>query len=470
VSGRPTLESRIARWFAATFVLLYGVVAGGLWLTSRERGRDFALLSLKTEAESVALYVATTGRLDPPELTEAEAHPFPIWIRVSDGRAVVASTPGAPQVPTGAPIGTDEARYQRASPAAEPYLVMRHLVGGGVRRDGRPLAVEAIGDLSSLRAGERRLGALLALLGVVVIPLATRGGRTLARRALQPIAGLVEEIRRLEPAHLEQRLTTPDGAVEEVAVLARGFNETLDRLEQSSVATRRFAADASHEIRNPLSVIRTGLEVALRRDRPPDEYRALLRENLEEIVHLQATLDGLLEVARATPAGGAPAQRERVDFSRLVAEALERFRAVAAERSVALTPDIAPALAVDGDPRLLRLLPFNLIDNALKHGPTGGGVRVEAGVDAEGVVLRVASDGAPVPPELRERIFERYVRGGATRADIGGLGLAVVRRVAEAHGGAVRRLDTRQGNCFEVRLPAAGAAPAAQPAATASPD
>jgi len=456
VSRGPSLERRIANWFAMTFVVLYGVVATGVWISSRERGRDFAVLSLKTEAEAVASYVAVAGRLDAPELATPEAHPFPIWIRVSDGRKVVAAAPGAPEVPTGLPSGTDEAVYLRATADAPSFLVVRHLVGGRGRRIGRPLTVEAIGDLALVRHRERRLGLVLGLLGVVAIPLAARGGQHLARRALAPLADLVTDIWRLDPNHLERRLDPPPGSVEEVTVLASGFNETLARLEQSIVAMRRFAADASHEIRNPLSVMRTGLEVTLRRDRPAEEYQQLLRENLEEIVRLQATLDGLLEVARDGPGESPPLQLQKVDLSRLVSETLERFQPVARERGTTISARIAPRLEVDGDPRLLRLLPFNLIDNALKHGPAGGEVRVEVDADAGVVCLRVANDGAPIPDELRDRIFERYVRGAGPRADIGGLGLSVVRRVTEAHGGSVRLLPAEAGTCFEARLARGG--------------
>lgn len=454
---RSTLEARIGLWFAATIVVLYGVVAFGLWASNRERGRLYAVLTLKTEAEAVATYVASTGRQDAPELAEAEVAPFPIWIRLVSGTTVVAATPGAPAVPAGSPEGTSERIYLRPPGADKPVLVVRHTVGGRGRRLAEDLVVEAIGDIASLRQTEDRLAGGLLVLALVLIPIAVLGGRLLARRALRPLAGLVEEIRGLGSARLDNRLGIPAHAVDEVAILASSFNEVLSRLEQSIVAMRRFTADASHEIRNPLSIVRTGLEVALRRERTSEEYRTLLRENLQEIERLQATLEGLLALARTEPGQPPPIQRQAVDFSALADETCARFQAVASELGSRLESAITPGLTLTGDPRLLRLVLFNLIDNAFKHGPAGDRIRVEAARDGELVRLRVANGGAPVPPALRERIFERYVRAGSEQHDsgVGGLGLSVVRWVAEAHGGAARMVDVAAGNCFEVALPAA---------------
>jgi signal transduction histidine kinase len=455
VKRRSTLEARIGAWFGVTLVALYGVVAVGLWASTRERGRQYAVLTLKSEAEAVAGYVGETGRTDAPELAEPELDPFPIWIRLVAGPEIVAATPGAPDVPAASPAVTTEHLYLRPPGASKPVLVVRHAVGGRSRRIRDELAVEAIGDLSALRRTEDQLAGGLALLGLVILPLAALGGRLLARRALRPLAGLVDEIEGLAAAGLDRRLGIPPRAVAEVATLAASFNDVLSRLETSIVAMRRFTADASQEIRNPLSVMRTGIEVALRRDRDAGEYRTLLAENLHEIVHLQATLEGLLALARSEPGQPPPIQRLPVDLSALAREACARFEAVAAELGSSLVAEIAPGLELVGDPNLLRLVLFNLLDNAFKHGPRGEAVRLAAERDAGALCLRVANGGAPIPPELRERIFDRFVRGAAERRDgAGGLGLSVVRWVAEAHGGAVRLLDGDEGTCFEVTLPA----------------
>ena len=134
-----------------------------------------------------------------------------------------------------------------------PYVSVYHAVGGPLQG----AILEVIAPTASLLAGERRLAVALALGGIVVIPLAALGGRRLAQRALRPVDGLVTRIRGLNSGRLSDRLALPPGTVEEVAVLASAFNDLLDALEPNVDTMRRFTADASHEIRNPLSVLRT---------------------------------------------------------------------------------------------------------------------------------------------------------------------------------------------------------------------
>jgi len=290
--------------------------------------------------------------------------------------------------------------------------------------------------------------------GLVVIPLSVLGGRALAQRALRPIGDLVQAIRGLDPDRREGRMQLPEGVVEEVSVLSRAFNTLLGRLEESVQRMRRFTADASHEIRNPLSVLRTGLEIALRRERTAGEYQELLRENLQEIDRLHAVVEGILLLARDVPGSELGIARAPVDLEELVRAAAAFFADSAAERGIRIDAGVDPGLAVSGDAGLLRLVLFNLLDNALKHSPRDETVHVEVRRQGDSAVLRVADRGPGVRPEDRERVFERFFRGGpASGSGIGGIGLSVVRWVAEAHGGAARLLETERGAVFEVTLP-----------------
>ena len=245
--------------------------------------------------------------------------------------------------------------------------------------------------------------------------------------------------------------------VDEIAVLTGAFNDLLSRLEASVQTMRRFTADASHEIRNPLTILRTGFEVALRRPRSAEEYQSLLRRHLQEIDRLQRVVEGLLAFARQEPGQETSIVRERLDFSRLVAESASAFEEIAAERRVGIACTILPGLEVLGDAGLLRLIGFNLIDNALKHSPDGSSIEIS--VEARGGFLRlvVADQGRGVPGPDRSRIFERFFRNVQEPGhhNVGGLGLSVVRWVSEVHGGSVRLLDQGPGAAFEVLLPAA---------------
>jgi signal transduction histidine kinase len=340
-------------------------------------------------------------------------------------------------------------------------LLLRHAVGGSASALGDHITVHAIGDLEPVRALENRLGAGLLLLGILMIPFATWLGRGIARRALAPITELVDEIRALSSERMESTrpLSAPTGAVTEVAVLTEAFNHALGRLDVHLRTMRRFTEDASHEIRNPLSVLRTGLEVALRHERTEAEYRALLVENLEEIQRLQSILDGLLLMARAEPDRLDLLQREPVDLVRAAREAAHRFSVVAHERSSAIEIHAPEPVEIDGDPRLVRLIFFNLLDNALKHGAEGEPIVVEVTADATGARIAVSNAGSPIPEETRRTLFERYDRpSSGDRGGVGGLGLSVVRWAAEAHGGEARYGAAAGGNRFEVELRGTAAA------------
>lgn len=444
-----SLVSRLAWWFAASLLALYGIPAALVFTYASSQAAQYAALALKTEAETLSAYVAESGALDAPELREPEEAPFPLWLRITRNGRVLAQTPGTPRVRAATEAEGSSQVVSITYPSALPaYMVVRHQVGGK-----RPdLSVEAIGSMEPLLRQKRRLGAGLFLVGLVVIPVAVVGGRALAQRTLRPIGALVTAIRGLDPDRSGMRL--PEGGAEEVAVLSSTFNGLLGRLDESVERMRRFTADASHEIRNPLGVLRTGIEITLRRERTAAEYQELLRENLEEIERLQAVVEGILLLAREgrSPAPNIP--RDPVDLGKLVAGTAGSFAATAAERGVTVRVETEPDLVVAGDPALLHLVVFNLLDNALKHSPRGESVRVEARRQNGGAALLVTDHGPGVRPEDRHRVFERFFRGGpASGSGVGGLGLSVVRWVAEAHGGSARLLDSDRGAAFEVLLP-----------------
>jgi len=447
---KSSLLARLTWWFAASLLALYGVSATLVYLYAATQARQYAVLTLKTEAETLAARVADGGGLNAPELAEAEESPFPMWMRVRKNGHVLAETPGIPTLPT--PLQEEE-KGEVVSvsvlPVKPSYLMVRHKVGG-LHNDG---FVEAIGSMAPLARDRRRLGWSLAAVGLVVIPLSALGGRALAKRALRPIQDLVAEIGAVDPSHLHG-LRLHEGGVEEVAVLSRAFNVLLGRLEESVDRMRRFTADASHEIRNPLTVLRTGLEVTLRRERTAREYQELLRENLQEIERLHAVVEGLLLLARDQPGNGFRIARAPVDLGELVRTTAASLEVFAAERGIRIDVQAAPGLEVTGDAALLRLAVFNLLDNALKHSPDGETVRIEAGPREEGAAIRVADRGPGVKPEDRDRVFERFFRGGpASGSGVGGVGLSVVRWVAEAHGGTARLLPSEGGAVFEVVVP-----------------
>jgi len=441
-------------WFAATLLTLYGVIAAAVYLNTRSSAQRDIQLIVKSEAETVASYIGSTGRLDPPELAEPERSPFTIWIRLIGDGKLVAATPGVPDLPILPHLrSADSSTTSHWLRGEDHLLVVQHDVGGQ-----RPdLLVEAVGRIGPALEAQRRVRNGLLLGGLVVIPIAAFGGRLLAARAMRSVDSLVSAIRKLDSERLADRLVLAGPTVDEVAVLTGAFNDLLSRLEASVETMRRFTADASHEIRNPLTILRTGFEVALRRPRSAEEYQTLLRKHLQEIDRLQRVVEGLLAFARQEPGRETPIVRERLDFSHLVTESAASFEEMAAERRVGIACRIEPGLEVLGDEGLLRLIGFNLIDNALKHSPDGSAVEISLTPQAGLVRMVVADSGRGVPEADRPRIFDRFFRNEPTGAAnaVGGLGLSVVRWVSETHGGSVRLLDQSPGAAFEVLLPLA---------------
>ncbi len=447
-----SLQGRIALWSAGLFFILYAA-AGVLVLAIDSRNhRGQMEVMLYSHAESLATYYASTHRLDYPELLEVEANPVPVWLRIVRDNKILAETPGTPHVPL----------------VKLPAEAMGHLQillnGGGERMAVIPhevwneagTVVEAIASQGALEHRHRDLLFAFVLSGLLLFPLIAFGGRLVAAQSLRPLDRLVASIRELHTERLEERLEAP-GAVLEIAQLADEFNRLLDRLEANVAAMRRFTADASHELRTPISILRTGLEVALRKERSGEEYRELLRDNLTEIQRIQRIVEALLTLARSPDGEACHAARGPVDLSSVVSGAIETIRPLADEHRITVEAKLAGGATVQGDADLLRLMAMNLLDNALKFTPEGRRVRVAVERGGEGVRLEIQDEGPGVPPQDRPYVFDRFFRGQGVRnagSAAGGLGLSLVRWVAESHGGAARLMENGgPGATFEVVLP-----------------
>lgn len=452
------LRGRITLWFVVISLLLYGVAALSIiGLGLRNSRRDLGLL-LYAEAEGLASYYSTTGRLDFPELSAISGHtPIPVWLRVIRDGQVVAATPGTPMLPILSKVATEEGQMiSIASPDGGSMAVVRHEVWNRGQA-----SVEAIASQNLLSTTMRHLGLALVLTPLLLIPLAILGGRLLAAGVVRPLSHLIDSIRAVDSRNLTQRLEAP-GSVREIDDLAHEFNALLERLEMAVGRMRRFTADASHELRTPVSILRTGIEVALRKPREAIEYQQLASECLVEIDRVQRTVEGLLTLAREEPGNEAAAPTVEVDLSAEAREAMRSLATMAAERRVELISEIEPEVTLLGERDRLRLVLVNLLDNALRHTPAGKQVRLELAQENGQVRLRVADQGPGVATEDRPHIFERFYRGGdGTSPNTGGLGLSVVRWVVEHHGGTVAVLDGEEpGAVFEVRLPRHGGGPA----------
>jgi signal transduction histidine kinase len=290
------------------------------------------------------------------------------------------------------------------------------------------------------------LPVVVALLGVLVW--------TLVGRTLAPVEGIRSGVDAISASALDRRVPDPR-TDDEIGRLARTMNAMLGRLEASSRRQQQFVADASHELRSPLTRIRSEIEVDLAR---PDvaDLQATHRSVLAEATELQRLVDDLLLLARID-AGAEPVERRPVDLDDVVLRQIRAIRDGGDPVAVAIDARQVSAAQVLGDDRQLGRAVGNLVDNAVRHATRTVTLAVHE-EDGE-AVLTVANDGPCIPPDQRERIFDRFTRvdGARVRDDGGaGLGLAITRDLFERHGGTVR-VDpgVTEGARFVVRLPLA---------------
>jgi heavy metal sensor kinase len=254
---------------------------------------------------------------------------------------------------------------------------------------------------------------------------------------------------------LRERLFVPKDE-DEIARLARAFNELLDKLESAHGTQQRFLADASHELRTPLTVLRGEIEVALRRERPADEYREVLESSREEIERLARLTENLLSLARSD-AGEGLVTREAIDLAALCERVRESMKAAAEEKRIQLAVDGPEALFVNGDADALERVCLNLVENAIRYSPAGESVTLRAVHGNSEVVLSVTDTGPGIGAEHLPHLFERFYRVDKARSREhggAGLGLAIVEALVKAHGGSVAVSSVvGRGTTFTVRLP-----------------
>jgi two-component system OmpR family sensor kinase len=339
--------------------------------------------------------------------------------------------------------------------AGEPVrmLSLPIRVGGRVRY-AIQVATPLRQALAFLRTGRLLfLGGSVAVLCAVVLV-----GVLLARGALRPIDRVVRKARRIGESNLRERLPDP-GTPDEMGRLVATLNEMLDRIERGFENQRRFTADASHELRSPLSRLRSELEVTLRRPRAAPEYEETLRSALEEVERLSRLTEQLLTLAHLD-AGEAPEPpTDPVALLPVVEEELARLKPEADGRQIMLQLEVSSGPAVRVAPAALRLVVSNLLQNAVKFSPPNGRVTVRIRSERDQSVLIVSDTGPGIPREDLPRVFQRFYRASASRSPDTpgvGLGLAIARATVEAHGGRIA-VDSSPGAgaTFTVHLPLA---------------
>jgi signal transduction histidine kinase len=373
-----------------------------------------------------------------------------------DRTLVVARADGTVLATWGRPLpsawrpGLDSSRLESLAIGPARFRV----VSRPVAYSGHHYIAAVMAPLEGLEAERAELLLALATGVLVALGVAAAGGWLVGRQTLRPLTDMATQATSISERDPFTRLHAPSNT-DELGQFAAAFNALLDRLATALHGQRQFMADASHELRTPVSVVRTTAQVTLARaGRTEEEYQEAFAIVAEQSARLARLVDALFLLSRAE-AQGIPLVREPLYLDDLVADCARALRVFADERGLTVRTNGDGEVAFSGDNMLLRQMVGNVLDNAIRHAQPGGTVDVSVRRAASGVTIRITDDGAGIPAGDRERIFQRFVRldshaGGA------GLGLPIARWIAEAHGGRlVVESSNPDGTSFAVTLPVA---------------
>lgn len=372
-----------------------------------------------------------------------------VGVVTGDRRLVASTASGTPYLPNEIILTAGAA--PTTTTAGDASTRIRAL---DVSHRGHTFTVVVWTSLSGLQA-ERRTLQLAMLLGIpLALLLAAVGGLSIARRSLQPLADMAGQAAAIGAHAPDARLAAPNPH-DELGTLARAFNGLLERLARSLHDQRAFMADASHQLRTPVSVVRTAAQVTLgREDRTDAEYRESLGVVARQAERLTKMVDDMFMLALAD-AEARPLQVAPLYLDELVDEVVNEARLLAVRREIALRTESVGETPFVGDEHLLRQLLMNLLDNAVRHTPPHGTVAVSLARDAGSLVIAVTDTGAGIAPADTGRIFDRFVRLDGPGSEGGaGLGLPIAKWIAAAHGGhLVLESSGPHGSRFLLTLP-----------------
>jgi len=383
------------------------------------------------------------------------------YYRVMRGKTIIAASPSladddfpfVAETALSAVGTTGELFFTARGPAGEPVRVLRY-------------HHQAFGDLFEVTLAEslsdglvmietfRRFLLIALSLGVLLLCLASWW---IVRNSLAPLAWFTATIETITHKNLDERIDTGK-TVHELAGIAGSFNNMLDRLSHVFESQKRLVADASHELKTPLAVIRTQCDVTLQRERSIGEYTEAIQFIRDETCNVARLVNDLLSLARLDAGLMASTESAPVRVNDLIAHAVRMTARPAEDREVRVMIESGDSLMIQGSRPSLEEALLNLVENAIRYNRVGGAVHIAASSEpGDRIAIEISDTGCGISEQDRERIFERFYRAAATRGSDGsGLGLSIVKGIVEAHGGEIRVASTPgEGSRFTIILPAA---------------
>jgi heavy metal sensor kinase len=429
---RLNIRWKLTLWYGGVLAVVLFLFSGTIYLTMRYQLLERTDQGLAEELADVRYEVKRADNskslLEWLDRRFARHEGFDFQITQPSGERFFVNTRLADKtLPVSEEVGGDGPRYETVELTGRGRwrIVTEEMPGP----EG-PLRVQVARSLASYDHELRELLTAFLLTGPLTLLLAVAGGYFLARRALAPVQRITETADQITADRLSQRVEVANPH-DELGALGQTLNRMIGRLERSFAEMQQFTADAAHELRTPLAVIRNEAEVALRSPRSPDEYCHVLSNLLEETNRLTGIADQLLFLCR-NDAGLNPPVREDVRGDELLGEVVGNMRLVAEAKGVVLTVVENPVVQMLSDSRQLRRVLYNLLDNAIKYTDAGGRVTVRSEVHADRWAVSVTDTGLGIAPEHLPRVFDRFYRVDPSRTGDGdgaGLGLAICQSI-----------------------------------------
>lgn len=469
---------RLTLWHSAVLAVLLALFAVGAYAFIVRASRERTAASVLDAVGDLQVELIEERKQQPSTLNAAREvlgelrfRSFAFVVYDARGQAIAATLPRLHRTPDeGAEPAFDVARLGRITasvPLRAPRVVTLADSEGGYRAAIAPVQMPEgqfiVAAASSLHEEEEAL-AQARLAALVAIPLTLLlgavGGLLLAQRSLAPMVTMSQRAGRIGATNLGERLPISNPH-DEVGRLASVINALLARLDRAFAEQRQFMADASHELRTPVAVVQHEASLALSQSgREAAEYEDSLRVVRDAGRRMRRLVDDLFLLARAD-AGELPVRHEALYLNDVVSESARQVRSLAEARGVCVEVTPMPEAPMMGDEGLLSRVVLNLLDNAIKHSHAGACATVGLEADELAYGVWVEDTGPGIPPEVQPHVFERFVRADQARArdadtltSGAGLGLAIARWIAEAHGGRLELVRSGpSGTRFVLRLP-----------------
>ena len=457
---RPwSIRARLTAWFAGVLGLVLIVLAAATWWVLDDSLHDTIDQALADRVAAISRFLNSPGTSQSFEELREDLREYvaldPGWnlIRIRDERGVQLYRSDAFDA------GAVGSRPNERLPSSGAYrdLAMRgqpvRMLTARVVVAGEPYSVEVawpVGELQEALDEFRWTALLIIPCGILAAAL---GGFWISRRALAPVDQIASTARAITARQLGRRLDVP-ATGDELQRLSETLNDMLARLDTAFTETTRFTADASHELRTPVSLIRTTAEVALRRPRSAEEYRQALEGILQESERTSALVQDLLTLTRAD-AGADAWSPSRVELRGFIDGLRGTLTTMCENRGLTLRLEVpGEPVFVDGEQAALGRLVVILVDNASKYTPAPGEVRVTLRTGDGAAEIEVADTGIGIAAEGLPRVFDRFYRADKARSrDSGGagLGLSIAKWIAERHAGRIT-IESEPGNGCRVRV------------------